>query len=684
MSNRLAKETSPYLLQHKNNPVEWYPWGQEALHRSKKENKPILLSVGYSACHWCHVMEHECFENAQIAQLMNENFINIKVDREERPDLDQIYQNVTQALTGSGGWPLTVFLTPELKPFFGGTYFPPEDRYGRPGFPRVLTALSHAFRSDRKSVEENAVQLTEAIASSQQPSSRVAEMGEYFPTEEKLKKSAESILERVDWKNGGLGGAPKFPNTMSFSYLWRYGLAYRNIKAQEATLLTLTKIASGGIFDHLGGGFHRYSVDATWSVPHFEKMLYDNALLLKLFAEVLLSQERSILEVDQNLYLDVLQNTVEYVLREMTAPEGGFFSAQDADSEGEEGKFFVWDLEEISKILSENEARAFATRYGIEDGGNFEHGKTVLFLSKSLPEVAQEIGRDESEVREWLESARRKLFSVRKKRIAPGLDNKVITSWNALMISGLVWAAQALSHFGRDGEKAERAAKKAFEFLTKNLAQKEGRLSSTFQGGVPKGNAYLDDYAFAAMAALDVARFSKDQKEIQTALGWSRLWVQQIHEHFNDSSKNPGYFFTSDDHETLIHRPKNLFDQAIPGGTAVAMTCMQALLEIGLPEGSSRQVELQIETEFNRQLGPLFYLAERSANGMSEMLCAGLLHVQGPKVISGAKASELCHDPSFFQKLAPVGMEDAYLVCHRRTCTPPVKTLEEALKLLSG
>jgi hypothetical protein len=364
MPNRLAHETSPYLQQHKNNPVDWYPWGEEALERAKRENKPILLSIGYSACHWCHVMERESFENPEIARLMNENFINIKVDREERPDLDQIYQNVAQAMTRSGGWPLTVFLTPDRKPFYGGTYFPPEDRYGRPGFPRVLATLAEVFRKNHLAVVEQAEKLTEFIGSVEEGSTE----GRGEPSAislARLEEAAATLLGHVDWENGGFGGAPKFPNSTAFSFLWRLGGVVGSKPAKEAVLLALRKMATGGIYDQLGGGFHRYSVDPLWSVPHFEKMLYDNALLLRLYSEVLLSRDPQIKSQEKELFRRVIDETVRYVLREMTSPGGGFYSTQDADSEGQEGKYFAWDRQEFEQLLSPEEARVAELVFGV-------------------------------------------------------------------------------------------------------------------------------------------------------------------------------------------------------------------------------------------------------------------------------------------------------------------------------
>ncbi|MEO5969064.1 MAG: thioredoxin domain-containing protein [Bdellovibrionia bacterium] len=688
MANKLALETSPYLLQHKNNPVEWYPWGEEALSLARSQNRPILLSIGYSACHWCHVMEHESFTNDEIAKLMNENFVNIKVDREERPDLDQIYQNVAIAMTQSGGWPLTVFLTPDLKPFYGGTYFPPTDKYGRPGFPKVIKALSEAFKNDFESVSENANRLIDFIASSE----KVTFKDSKLPTSADLQLLIAPMLEQVDWINGGFGGAPKFPNPMLLAFLWRFGSLVSLPRARDAAVLSLTRMASGGVYDQLGGGFHRYSVDATWSVPHFEKMLYDNALLLKLYAEVLLEM---LLEAkgtpkvapfteEKELYLKVLEETSEYVMREMTSPEGGFYAAQDADSEGEEGKFFVWgpsDLaqEVLTHKITETEAVVFQLRYGILEQGNFENGKTVPHIANSIADIAQLSALPESQVLIELESAKSKLLAIRSTRIQPGLDHKVLTGWNGLMISGMIWAARALMESGKTemAGKVEAAAVKAFNFVLQNLVNKPGRLFSSFQGGRGKGNGYLDDYAFMAMAALDLSRFSLDSKTAQKYLAHSDEWINTVLSHFKDP-KDPGYYFTSDDHEALIQRPKTVFDQAIPSGTAVALTCMQALAELDFKDNRNKY-----ESEVDEQLSRLFATAERNAYGLGELLSVYLLKNISPVTVSGADAGLLCLHPFVFQQPVSQGDTGKYTICHERTCSLPMISRDHAIHLLN-
>jgi uncharacterized protein YyaL (SSP411 family) len=693
MANKLSLETSPYLLQHQNNPVDWYPWGEEALSLARDLNKPILLSIGYSACHWCHVMAHESFSNKAIAQVMNDLFVNIKVDREERPDLDQIYQNVALAMTQGGGWPLTVFLTPDLKPFYGGTYFPPEDKYGRPGFPKVLKALSDAFKNDHPSVIENADRLVNFIASSGVDSK--TPLSEKIPTSDDLKTLIEPILEHVDWVHGGFGGAPKFPNPMLLSFLWRFGSLVDLPKAREATTLTLTRMASGGVYDHLGGGFHRYSVDESWSVPHFEKMLYDNALLLKLYAEVLLevhveSKVTPVVfpsESERELYLNVLEETAEYVVREMTAAEGGFYAAQDADSEGEEGKFFVWDSSELaqavlSKKLTETEAKVFRLRYGVSEDGNFEHGKTVLHINSSIIDVAQLSALSEEEVLKELKSAKSKLFVIRESRIKPGLDHKVLTGWNGLMISGMIWAAQALKQYGKTkvGNKIEATAMRAFEFVKQKMekeAGRPGRLSSSFQGGQAKGNGYLDDYSFMAMSALDLSRFSTQLKNTKVYLEDCNRWINTVLTHFKDS-KAPGYYFTSDDHEVLIQRPKTVFDQAIPSGTGVALSCMQGLAALDFQSSRSRY-----ESEVDQQLAPLFATAVRNAYGLGELLSVYLLKIIGPVTVSGAQAGTMCLHPYLFQQPFYQGDLDSYMICHDQTCSLPIADPEHAAHFLN-
>ncbi|MGH7138734.1 MAG: thioredoxin domain-containing protein, partial [Pirellulales bacterium] len=428
MANRLAKETSPYLQQHAQNPVDWYPWGPEALERARSEDKPILLSVGYSACHWCHVMEHESFENADIARLMNERFVNIKVDREERPDLDQIYMTAVQAMTGRGGWPMSVFLTPELKPFYGGTYWPPTGRMGMPGFDQVLEAVLDAWRQRREQVNQQAGDLAAEI-------DRAGRMalppGE--PSDRPL-KAAEAALERTfDHQHGGFGGAPKFPHPMDLRLLLRRWRREPREDMLHIVTLTLDRMAAGGMYDHLGGGFHRYSVDDRWLVPHFEKMLYDNALLSAAYVEAFQATGRPD-------YERTSRETCDYVLRDMTSPEGGFYSTLDADSEGDEGKFYVWMPDEVLAVLGAERAKTFCRVYDVSEEGNFE-GQNILNLPKTLEQSARILGREPDDLRAELAESRSKLLEVRNRRVWPGLDDKVLVSWNGLMIDSLALAS---------------------------------------------------------------------------------------------------------------------------------------------------------------------------------------------------------------------------------------------------
>jgi len=658
MPNRLAQESSPYLLQHQNNPVDWYPWGREALERAKSEDKPILLSIGYSACHWCHVMEHESFESQTIAAQMNEQFVCIKVDREERPDLDQIYQNVAQAMTQSGGWPLTVFLTPDLKPYFGGTYFPPEDRYGRPGLPRVLEALSRAYRDDRASVLENAEHLNHYIATAEgfpQVSSKMRSNSQKEKLKPaKLKEAAEAILSRMDLQDGGISGSPKFPNTMILSYLWRFGIATGDGSSKHAVIVALTKMACGGIYDQLGGGFSRYSVDETWSVPHFEKMLYDNGLLLKLYAEVLMTNDPLIIPPQKRLFRKVLRETIHYLAREMTIEDGVFQAAQDADSEGEEGKFFAWNKQDLraEAHLTEEEA-LFAERvFGISDNGNFEHGKTVLHIAPDLMKVDFESTQ--------FKSVREKLFQVRSRRVPPAQDNKVLVSWNGLAISGLIWSACALELAGdvECSTQARAMAKQAFDFVVKKIS-KNGRLSSTFQNGKPKLNAYLDDYAFMAMAALDLARFEKNQSELMMQVNAAAEWTQTIRTHFSDA-EGKGFFYTSDDHEKLIHRPMSIYDQAIPAGISVTLELLLVLSEMDLDGQSSGLEAIAVA-----QLEALSAVMTKSPFGFGELLCAALLQQIGPHIVAGPFAADRLQSPHVFQKTASHSKK---ILCRQKTC----------------
>jgi uncharacterized protein YyaL (SSP411 family) len=690
MPNRLSSAKSPYLRQHGDNPVDWYPWAEEAFVRARRENKPILLSVGYSACHWCHVMAHESFENPAIARLMNEHFINIKVDREEHPDVDQIYQQVTQLMTRSGGWPLTVFLTPELKPFFGGTYYPPEDRYGRPGFPRLLESLSRAYREQRDDVEENARRLLEAMHDEQPgagaPAGQASALAE-------LRTATERLLAIFDWESGGFGRAPKFPNVMALSLLWRAGHALQIKPARQAVILALVRMAEGGIYDQLGGGFHRYSVDDRWSVPHFEKMLYDNALLLRLYAEVLMGAESEpapeLAPDVRELFIHVLSETIEYVLRELTTAQGAFYSAQDADSEGEEGRYFVWTPEDLAKLLTPDEARVFMLRYGVTEAGNFEHGTTVLHLARSLSGIVEEAGASRAplsieQVSENLAFACAKLREARSRRFAPGLDDKILVAWNGLMISGLSWAARALEQAGRYrlSHRASIAAHRAFDWITTHgTGQESGSLRAVLSSdGEARIPGRLDDSAFMVRAALDLIRFMPAEA-MESRLPVLRSRALLLSEHawrvFSDA-EGAGFYMTESGRADLVQRPASIHDQAIPAGSAVLLDSLLELREIGVP-GVPYKWDSGSTIGLDARLAGLVPLVRSNPFGMAEAASALLRQALGTIVIKGDGSLKLQGHFAVTQAAPPAAVP-ALQLCHRNSCLQP--SLPEARALL--
>jgi len=545
-TNHLINETSPYLLQHAHNSVDWYPWSDEAFEIARRENKPVLLSIGYSACHWCHVMAHESFEDEEIAKLMNENFVNIKVDREERPDLDQIYMNAVQMMTHHGGWPMTVFLTPDAVPFYGGTYFPPQDRYNMPGFPRVLIGVAEAYRDKQDEIRETSASLINELR-------RLSiTNGSDHPIETELLDAAYvGVVRNYDSINGGFGGAPKFPPAMTLEFLLRTYVRTGNLEALEMVKYTCGKMANGGMYDQIGGGFHRYSTDARWLVPHFEKMLYDNALLSRLYLHYFqVSCEQSARETAEGI--------LDYVLREMTHPDGGFYSTQDADSEGHEGKFFVWDINEIKQTLGEKAAAAFSAYYNITEGGNFE-GKNIPNVTRTKTEVAKSLGLSEAELETSLKESRRKLFDLRETRIKPDRDEKILTAWNGLMLPSFAEAGVILNR-----QDYTNAARRNAEFVLSNLRE-DGRLLRTWKDGRAKFNAYLEDYAFLSEGLLTLFETTGELRWLKEALSLADLMIEEF---WDDQSG--GFFFTGKSHESLIVRSKDYFDNATPSGNSVA------------------------------------------------------------------------------------------------------------------
>ena len=587
--NRLANETSPYLLQHADNPVDWYPWGDEAFARAQAEDKPILLSVGYAACHWCHVMEHESFEDEETARLMNENFVPVKVDREERPDVDGLYMEAVTAMTGHGGWPMTVALTPDGKPFWGGTYFPPEPRFNMPSFRQVLVALAEAYRSRRGDLERQATRLVEAIeeASARRPSTE--------PLTTSLLSGAVRGLERqFDEAYGGFGGAPKFPPASTLEFLLRMGHDGRAPEALPMATLTLDRMAAGGMYDHLGGGFHRYSVDAIWLVPHFEKMLYDNALLASAYLHGWVVAE-------EDRYRRVVEETLDYLVREMRLREGGFASAQDADTEGEEGLTYVWTPHEIRAVVGDDAAERIFRRYGVTEEGNFE-GKNILFLAD--PEV-----EDDAE-------ARAALLEARSRRPQPLRDDKALAAWNGL----------ALSAFSEAGARLGRAdyldvSRALAEFLLGPLSDEQGRLLRTFRDGIAKIDGYLEDYANVANGLLELSFATGEPRWLEEARRLADLALEL----FADRERG-GFFFDSAVGGTLVARRKEFDDHPTPSGNSMIAYVLLRLARI------------YGDAELEREAVGIFRLArpflERAPAAVGHMLCALDLHFSPPREIA--------------------------------------------------
>ncbi len=562
MPNRLAHESSPYLLQHQNNPVDWYPWGEEALTRAQTEQKPIFLSIGYSACHWCHVMEHESFENPHIAALMNEHFVNVKVDREERPDLDAIYMQAVQMMTRRGGWPMSVFLTPDLQPFYGGTYWPPTGRQGMPGFDQVLLAVNDAWTHRRAQAREQATEITKYLqeVSTNEPS-------DYELSEQLLRSAEMSLANSFDPQHGGFGQAPKFPHPMDLRLLLRLHARNKNPRTLQMVTHTLDKMMRGGIYDHLGGGFARYSVDERWLVPHFEKMVYDNAQLAACYIEAF--QMFHPTKHPCSEYAAVAVEICDYVLRDMTDKDGAFYSTEDADSEGHEGKFYVWTPAELEAVLGKEEAELFAAVYDVTPGGNFEHGTSILNLPHSIQEFARERGIEWSGLADRLAAARAKLFQAREQRIHPGKDDKVIVSWNGLMIDALSLVATVLD----DGKYLD-AARKAADFLWANLRREDGHLLHTWRHGKAKLAGYLDDYTAFANGLVSIYECQGDARYLEHAIHL----MDVVLERFSDPAG--GFFFTADDHEALLVRHKDLQDNAVPSGNSLAATVLLRLAKL--------------------------------------------------------------------------------------------------------
>ena len=604
-TNRLIDETSPYLLQHAHNPVDWYPWGEEALNLAKNLDKPILLSIGYSACHWCHVMERESFENEKIAAIMNKYYINIKVDREERPDLDEIYMSAVQIMTGSGGWPMTVFLTPELKPFYGGTYFPPDDRYGRPGFPKLLEAVEDAYRSKREEINEQAEKLVSHINQISNPKGV-----ENLSLDDKIIEQAfYHYQNRFDSQHGGFGQAPKFPPGMGLILLLRYWKRSGNSRALHIVEFTLEKMARGGMNDQLGGGFHRYSTDEIWLTPHFEKMLYDNSLLTVTYLEAFQATGKP-------FYREVVEETLDYVLREMYDQQnGGFYSTQDADSEGEEGKFFVWTPDEVEQILGQADAKVFCDFYDVTDHGNFEH-QNILWVKTPTDLYTKKTNIEQTDLINILSRCKKKLFDAREKRIKPGLDDKILTSWNGLMIRSMGLAYQILGD-PRYLEAAETSAK----FILKELVQKNGHLLRTHRAGKSHLNACLEDYSYFIAGLIELYQASFDPHWLREANRLNQIMISQFWD-----SQNGGFFFTGKDHPELIVRSKSAYDGATPSGASMAV---HVLLRLAI---LLNQPDLKEKAKITFSLYD--HTMKTAPSGSAQMLCGVDFLIDAPKEIA--------------------------------------------------
>ena len=553
--NRLIRESSPYLLQHATNPVDWFPWGDEAFERATRKDKPIFLSIGYSTCHWCHVMEHESFADQEVADLLNKHFISIKVDREERPDIDHVYMSVTQALTGSGGWPMTIFMTPDKKPFFAGTYFPKNSRWGRPGMMELLPKIAEAWQTDREKVLAGAEQITQHVIGLNQGSPGTALDLKI------LEKAFVLLAENHDSENGGFGKAPKFPLPHQLSFLLRRYHHTQNPKALEMVEKTLVKMRLGGIFDQVGFGFHRYSTDAHWLVPHFEKMLYDQAMLIMVYIEAYQVTGKA-------FFARTAEEIITYVLRDMTSVEGGFYSAEDADSEGTEGKFYLWTPQEIQNILDEKDAELFTKIFNVKEGGNFQDpgpghhiNQNILHLLKPLPELAKDFNIPEKKLRNLLDATRQKLFRAREKRIHPLKDDKILTDWNGLMIAALSKAGRVL-----ENQTYIAAAARAADFILQHLTDDNGRLLKRYRQGKAGLPAHLNDYAFMVWGLLELYQTIFETKYLKSAIEIN----EDMLSHFWDA-QNGGFYMTADDSEKLLVRSKVVYDGAIPSGNSVAM-----------------------------------------------------------------------------------------------------------------
>ncbi|CAN5668993.1 thioredoxin domain-containing protein [soil metagenome] len=680
-TNRLVNETSPYLLQHAHNPVEWFPWGEEALQKARNEDKPILVSIGYSACHWCHVMERESFEDEVTAEIMNKYFVNIKIDREERPDLDHVYMDAVQAMTGSGGWPLNVFLTPDAKPFYGGTYFPPVRAFNRMSWKETLYSINESYRNKREEIESQAENLTQHIvnANSFGISKPENEKNNSFFTKDDLDLIAKNLLQSADKEWGGFGRAPKFPQTFSIQYLLRHYHFTKDEAALQQALLSLDKMIQGGIYDHLGGGFARYSTDAEWLAPHFEKMLYDNALLVGVLAEAyqLTGNEK---------YAAVIKKTLGFVSNELSSPEGGFYSALDADSEGVEGKYYVWSKAEIDTILGED-ANVFSQVYNISDIGNWEH-TNILWLPEPIEMCAVKLGSKEVMLNENLKRCREKLLLERQKRIRPGLDDKMLLSWNALMLTACCKA------YAATGEAPYLdMARMNIKFIELNFKDDEEGWHHTWKENRSKFPAFLDDLAFLAQAYIHLQEITGEQHYLLAA----HKIIENVLLVFSDED-NIFFYYTPSFQQDIIVRKKEIYDGAVPSGNAVmALNMLYLAIIFDKPQWRSRveKMLLSLDKVIVRYPGSFGFwagLVQYILAGINEIAVLGQLAPELTKELNRGfipnkiiqSSVKLAKGFPLFEGKSITENETNIYLCRDYVCNKPVRTIEELNLLLKN
>ena len=700
-TNRLIREKSPYLLQHAGNPVDWYPWGEEAFVKARRQEKLIFLSIGYSTCHWCHVMERESFSDPSVAAILNEHFVSIKVDREERPDVDQLYMQAVMQLTGQGGWPLTVFLTPDLKPFHGGTYFPPEDRWGRPGLKSLLRGVNEAWQTRRQEVVQAGQALTDALqAQAAGPGGRAA------LTDAVLRQAVQEFTASYDEQFGGFEPAPKFPRSHSLSFLLRQWRRTGDARLLTMVEQTLRAMASGGIYDHVGGGFHRYSTDARWRVPHFEKMLYDQAILAKTYLEAYQA-------TGEILYADVARGIFEYVLRDLTGPEGAFYSAEDADSvvdptrpeEKAEGAFYLWTKTEWDAVVGSEQALEMASLYGVEPSGNAPEdpmgefrGKNILYQARPLQEVARERGKSEAELARLVAEAKTKLFTRRGKRPRPHRDDKILVDWNGLMISSLAFGAQVL-----DEPRYTKAAERAAQFLLRHLVRPDGRLLHRYRDGEAGILGMLEDYAFFIHGLVDLYQATFEPRYLSEA---KRLTAEMLRLFWDDS--RGGFFLTGSDAEVILSRQKEVYDGAIPSGNSVAALGMLRVARLTMEaalEGKAQALLEHFSAAVTQRPSayPQLLIALDFALGSSyEIVIAGSPDAPATRAMVRQvfhrflpNAVVILHPPGsageaiealvpFVKDQVAVGGQPTAYVCQQYVCRQPVTSLNELDALLTG